>query len=144
MIIIMKRDATQADVDAVVKRIHELGFGTNVSVGEERTIIGLIGDRRALQTHLIERLNGVERAVPILHSFKLASRDFVPKNTTVTVNGVTIGGPEIVVMAGPCAVESREQLLETARAVKAAGARLLRAGAFKPRTSPYSFQGLGV
>ena len=144
MIIIMKRDATQADVDAVVKRIHELGFGTNVSVGEERTIIGLIGDRRALQTHLIERLNGVERAVPILHPFKLASRDFVPKNTTVTVNGVTIGGPEIVVMAGPCAVESREQLLETARAVKAAGARLLRAGAFKPRTSPYSFQGLGV
>ena len=144
MIVIMKREASQADVDAVVARIHELGFKTNLSVGDERTIIGLIGDRRSLQTHLIERLNGVERTVPILHPFKLASRDFVPQQTVVTVGGVSIGGNEIIVMAGPCAVETRDSLLETAWAVKAAGARVLRAGAFKPRTSPYAFQGLGL
>ncbi len=144
MIVIMKRDATTADVEAVVRRVQELGFRTNLSAGEERTIIGIIGDRRNLQTHYIERLNGVERTVPILHPFKIASRDFVPQSTVITVGGVAIGGPEIVVMAGPCAVESRAQLLETAQAVKAAGARILRAGAFKPRTSPYSFQGLGI
>jgi len=143
MIVIMKREASAADIDAVVRRVHELGFRTNVSAGEERTIIGVIGDRRALQTHQIERLNGVERTVPILHPFKLASRDFVPQNTVVTVGGVAIGGPTVVVIAGPCAVESRAQLLETGQAVKEAGARLLRAGAYKPRTSPYSFQGLG-
>ncbi len=143
MIIVMKRDATQADVEAVIERVHSFGLRTHVSVGEERTIVGIIGDERNLPVHQIERLNGVERAVPILHPFKLASSEFVQGRTVVQVGNVRIGGEEIVVMAGPCAVESREQLLETALAVKKAGAQILRGGAFKPRTSPYSFQGLG-
>lgn len=143
VIVVMKKEATPADIDAVVKRIQELGFRTHVSVGVERTIVGVIGDERMLQPHLIERLNGVERTVPILHPFKLASRDFVQQPTVITVGNVTIGAQEVVVIAGPCAVESREQLLETAWAVKEAGAHLLRGGAYKPRTSPYSFQGLG-
>lgn len=143
MIIVMKRDATQADVKAVIERVHSFGLRTHVSVGEERTIVGIIGDERNLPVHQIERLNGVERAVPILHPFKLASSEFVQGRTVVQVGNVRIGGEEIVIMAGPCAVESREQLLETAFAVKKAGAQILRGGAFKPRTSPYSFQGLG-
>lgn len=143
MIIVMKRDATQADVEAVIERVHSFGLRTHVSVGEERTIVGIIGDERNLPVHQIERLNGVERAVPILHPFKLASSEFVQGRTVIQVGNVRIGGEEIVVMAGPCAVESREQLLETAFAVKKAGAHILRGGAFKPRTSPYSFQGLG-
>ncbi|MBC7242719.1 MAG: 3-deoxy-7-phosphoheptulonate synthase [Anaerolineae bacterium] len=143
MIIVMKRDATQADVEAVIERVHSFGLRTHVSVGEERTIVGIIGDERNLPVHQIERLNGVERAVPILHPFKLASSEFVQGRTVIQVGNVRIGGEEIVVMAGPCAVESREQLLETALAVKKAGAQILRGGAFKPRTSPYSFQGLG-
>ncbi|MGQ9517731.1 MAG: 3-deoxy-7-phosphoheptulonate synthase [Anaerolineae bacterium] len=143
MIIVMKRDATQADVDAVVERVHSFGLRTHVSVGEERTIVGIIGDERNLPVHQIERLNGVERAVPILHPFKLASSEFVQRRTVVQVGDVRIGGEEIIIMAGPCAVESRDQLLETAFAVKKAGAHILRGGAYKPRTSPYSFQGLG-
>ncbi len=143
MIIVMKRDATKADVEAVIERVHSFGLRTHVSVGEERTIVGIIGDERNLPVHQIERLNGVERAVPILHPFKLASSEFVQGRTVVQVGNVRIGGEEIVVMAGPCAVESREQLIETAIAVKKAGAQILRGGAFKPRTSPYSFQGLG-
>ena len=143
MIVIMKRGAAVADVEAVVERIHALGFKTHISAGDERTIIGVIGDRRALQTHRIERLNGVERTVPILSPFKLASTDFVQQRTTITVGDVTIGGQAIIVMAGPCAVESRTQMVETAWAVKDAGGHILRGGAFKPRTSPYSFQGLG-
>lgn len=139
----MKRDATPADVEAVIEKIESYGFRTHLSVGEERTIIGIIGDERTLPQHQIERLNGVERTVPILHPFKIASREFTQKQTVITVGDVRIGGEEIVVMAGPCAVESREQLLETAEAVKRAGAHILRGGAFKPRTSPYSFQGLG-
>lgn len=139
----MKRDATQADVDAVIERVHSFGLRTHVSVGEERTIVGIIGDERNLPVHQIERLNGVERAVPILHPFKLTSSEFVQGRTLIQVGDVRIGGEEIVVMAGPCAVESRDQLLETAFAVKRAGAHILRGGAFKPRTSPYSFQGLG-
>lgn len=149
MIVIMKRGAAQAEIDAIVTRVHELGFKSHLSVGEERTIIGLIGDERGLQPHLIERLNGVERVVPILHPFKRASRDFVTQPTLVEVprvhglSPIIIGGGEVIVMAGPCAVESRDQILETAQAVIAAGAHILRGGAFKPRTSPYSFQGLG-
>jgi 3-deoxy-7-phosphoheptulonate synthase len=143
MIVVMKRSATETDVHAVVERIHALGFKTHLSSGDERTIIGVIGDRRALQTHRIERLNGVERTVPILSPYKLASSDFVQARTVVTVRGIPIGGENVVVMAGPCAVESREQIIETAQAVKEAGAHLLRGGAFKPRSSPYSFQGLG-
>ena len=143
MVVVMKKNATPEQVRAVVARIEELGFSVHLSTGEERTIIGIIGDERRLDAQIIELLDGVERLVPILQPFKLASRDFKPENTIVTVNGVSIGGDEIVVIAGPCAVESRQQLLETAWAVKEAGAKMLRGGAFKPRTSPYSFQGLG-
>jgi 3-deoxy-7-phosphoheptulonate synthase len=120
-----------------------LGCRTHLSEGKERTIIGVIGNGRPLDREQIERMAGVERTVPILRPFKLASREFHPQDTVVTVNGVPIGGRQVVVMAGPCAIESRDQLLETARAVKEAGALILRGGAFKPRTSPYSFQGLG-
>ena len=144
MIIVMKRGATTRELAAVVARVEELGFRPHLSRGEERTIVGVIGDERVLQPHLFERMAGVEKTVPILQPFKLASRDFHSTNTVVALNGVHIGGQAVVVMAGPCAVESRTQLLETARAVRAAGAHVLRGGAFKPRTSPYSFQGLGL
>jgi len=143
MIIIMKHSATDEQLNAVIDRVEELGCGVHLSQGEEVTIIGIIGDRRALDRQQIERMEGVERTVLILRPFKLASRAFQPQDTIVRVNGVTIGGKELVVMAGPCAVESREQLFEAALAAKKAGASVLRGGAFKPRTSPYSFQGLG-
>ncbi len=143
MIIIMKQSATGAQIVNVTARIEQLGCRTHLSEGKERTIIGVIGNGRPLDREQIERMAGVERTVPILRPFKLASREFHPQDTVVTVNGVPIGGRQVVVMAGPCAIESRDQLLETARAVKEAGARVLRGGAFKPRTSPYSFQGLG-
>ncbi len=143
MIIIMKQSATGAQIVNVTARIEQLGCRTHLSEGEERTIIGVIGNGRPLDREQIERMAGVERTVPILRPFKLASREFHPQDTVVTVNGVPIGGRQVVVMAGPCAIESRDQLLETARAVKEAGALILRGGAFKPRTSPYSFQGLG-
>jgi 3-deoxy-7-phosphoheptulonate synthase len=139
----MKKGATGAQIANVTARIEQLGCRVHLSEGEERTIIGVIGNGRPLDREPIERLDGVERTVPILRPFKLASREFHPQDTVVKVNGVSIGGRRVVVMAGPCAVESGEQLLETARVVKEAGGRVLRGGAFKPRTSPYSFQGLG-
>jgi len=143
MIVVMKKGATRAHIANVTARIEQLGCRVHISEGEERTIIGVIGNGRPLDREQIERMDGVERTVPILRPFKLASRDFHPQDTVVTINGVRIGGGQLVVMAGPCAVESHDQLLETARAVKEAGAQVLRGGAFKPRTSPYSFQGLG-
>jgi 3-deoxy-7-phosphoheptulonate synthase len=143
MIVILKQDASRTQMDNVIARIEQMGCGVVVSKGEERTIIGIIGNGRRLDTAHIERLEGVERTVPIVRPFKQASRDFRPQDTVVELNGVSIGGQQLVVMAGPCAVESREQLLETAHAVKEAGAQVLRGGAYKPRTSPYSFQGLG-
>jgi 3-deoxy-7-phosphoheptulonate synthase len=143
MIIVMKQGATRAQIANVTARIEQLDRRVHISQGEERTIIGVIGNGRPLDRERIERMDGVERTMPILRPFKLTSREFHPQDTTITVGGVPIGGKQLVVMAGPCAVESRDQLLETARAVKKAGARVLRGGAFKPRTSPYSFQGLG-
>ena len=143
MIVIMKRGSTNAQIANVTARIEQLGCRVHISEGEEHTIIGVIGNGRPLDREQIERLDGVERTVPILRPFKLASRDFHPQDTVVRVNGISIGGQQLVVMAGPCAVESRDQLLETARVVKEAGAQILRGGAFKPRSSPYSFQGLG-
>ncbi|MCX8067171.1 MAG: 3-deoxy-7-phosphoheptulonate synthase [Anaerolineae bacterium] len=144
MIIVMERGATPQQIAYVVAQIEQMGFRAHLSEGVERTIIGVIGDERPLNKDQVLLWDGVERVVPILHPFKLASRDFRPQDTPVNVNGVTIGGQKVVVIAGPCAVESREQILETAHAVKRAGATLLRGGAFKPRTSPYSFQGLGL
>jgi 3-deoxy-7-phosphoheptulonate synthase len=144
MIVIMERRASPKQIEDVVARVEELGFRAHLSQGEERTIIGVIGDERPLATEALEVLDGVERVVPILQPFKLASRDFKPDNTVVKVNGLCLGGDEILVIAGPCAVESREQIFETAWAIKESGAKLLRGGAFKPRASPYSYQGMGL
>lgn len=143
MIIIMKMQAAPDDVDAVVTRVEKEGFRTHLSKGEEVTIIGVIGDERRLDQGAISRMNGVDRVVPVLRPFKLASRDFKPNDTVVPINGHAVGGQKVIVMAGPCSVESYNQVKETAVAVREAGAHLLRGGAFKPRTSPYSFQGMG-
>lgn len=143
MIIILKQGASTQQIAEVVARVEELGFRAHLSQGEERTIVGVIGDERRLNASAFEVLPAVDHVVPILRPFKLASRDLRPENTIIRLNGVRIGSEQVVIMAGPCAVESREQLLETAWAVKEAGAKILRGGAYKPRTSPYSFQGLG-
>ena len=124
-------------------RVEGLGYRAHLVQGEERTIIGVIGDDRPIDRTNFETLDGVEKTVPILKPFKLASRNMHPQDTLVVLNGTKIGGPKIIIMAGPCAVESRAQILETAQAVKEAGAQVLRGGAYKPRTSPYSFQGMG-
>ena len=143
MIVVMQSGAPKEQIQAVVKRVHELGFRPHLSEGQERTIIGVIGDERPVDDSVFRLLEGVEKVVRILKPYKLASRDFHPHNTVVPINGWRIGDKGVVIIAGPCAVESREQILETAQAVKEAGAHILRGGAFKPRTSPYSFQGLG-
>ncbi|HUX85697.1 MAG TPA: 3-deoxy-7-phosphoheptulonate synthase [Chloroflexota bacterium] len=144
MIVIMEKRATPEQIEHVVARVEELGFRAHLSAGEERTIIGVIGDERPLSTEVLEAIEGVERVVPVLQPFKLASRDFKPDNSVIRIGDVKVGGDEIVIMAGPCAVESREQIFEVAWAVKEAGAKVLRGGAFKPRTSPYTFQGMGL
>ena len=144
MVIVMKHNATTEDIAGIVQHIETLGFRAHLSQGEERTIIGVIGDERPIEPEHFELFPGVERAVRILHPFKLASRDFHPEDSVFKINSISIGGRQVVLMAGPCSVESREQLMETAAAVKAAGAQVLRGGAFKPRTSPYAFQGLGL
>ncbi len=143
MIIVMRGTATQADIDHVVEKIESFGLSAHISRGVERTIIGAIGDERILQSHPLEALQGVEKVLPILTPFKLASREFRGENSIVSIGGVPIGGPLVPVIAGPCAVENRAMILESAQAVKRVGARLLRGGAYKPRTSPYTFQGLG-
>lgn len=143
MIVVMQSGAPKEQIQAVVKRVHELGFRPHLSEGQERTIIGVIGDERPVDDSIFRLLDGVEKVVRILKPYKLASRDFHPLNTVVSINGCRIGDKGVVIIAGPCAVESREQILETAHAVREAGGHILRGGAFKPRTSPYSFQGLG-
>jgi 3-deoxy-7-phosphoheptulonate synthase len=143
VIIVMKSRATQEQVSGVVKRIETLGYRAHLSQGEETTIIGVIGDDRPIDRTQFEVLDGVEKTVPILKPFKLASRDMRPADTLISLNNLQAGGPQIVIIAGPCSVESRSQILESAYAVKEAGATALRGGAFKPRTSPYSFQGMG-
>ncbi len=143
MIVIMQPGATEEQVEGVTTRIESMGCSGHISKGKERTIIGIIGNGRPIDREQLERMDGVERTVPILRPFKLAGREFHPHDTVVKINGVAVGGEQLVVMAGPCAVESRDQILETAEAVRTAGGHMLRGGAFKPRTSPYSFQGLG-
>ncbi|MDP2209499.1 MAG: 3-deoxy-7-phosphoheptulonate synthase [Bacteroidota bacterium] len=143
MIVLMKHEAVEQDVQRVVERIEKLGFKANVSKGVERTVIGIIGDERFLNKDQISLLPNVENIIPILKPYKLASREFQPTDSVISVDGVLVGGSEIVIMAGPCSVESEEQMLESAEIVKKAGIKILRGGAFKPRTSPYSFQGMG-
>ncbi|HEV8661726.1 MAG TPA: 3-deoxy-7-phosphoheptulonate synthase, partial [Candidatus Methylomirabilis sp.] len=143
MIIVMRRAATEQEIEQVAQKITAYGLAPHISRGVERTIIGAIGDERILRDVAFEALPGVEKVLPILKPFKLASRDFKSENSVIPVNGVEVGGQRLAVIAGPCSVEGREMILGMARVVKAAGARLLRGGAFKPRTSPYTFQGLG-
>ena len=143
MIVVMQRGSTQENLAAVVKKIEAAGLRTHLSKGEEVTIVGVIGDKKIIANLELQMMAGVEKTVRITEKYKLVSRDFHPEDTIVDAGGVKIGGSEIVVMAGPCAVESLEQLREAAQAVKACGAKFLRGGAFKPRTSPYDFQGLG-
>jgi 3-deoxy-7-phosphoheptulonate synthase len=143
MVIVMQEGATAKQIAGVVARVETLGYRAHLVQGEERTIIGVIGDDRPIDRAAFELLDGVEKTVPILKPFKLASRSMHPQDSVVSLDGINLGGPPIVIMAGPCAVESRAQIIETALAVKEAGARALRGGAYKPRTSPYSFQGLG-
>ena len=143
MIIVLKPDATKKQVDHLVERIKALGLKPMVSKGTERTIIGVIGPEDALRVQPLEVIPGVEKVMPVLKPYKLVSREFKPEASVVAVNGLKIGGKALVIMAGPCSVENRQMLLETAKAVHEAGAKILRGGAFKPRTSPYSFQGLG-
>ena len=144
MIIVMKATATPQEVNHVCEKVKELGLTTQVSRGVERTVIGVIGEEEKLRVKPLEAFPGVESVMAILRPYKLASRDFKPEPTEFEMpNGVKVGGKKIVVMAGPCSVEGRDMLMKTAEAVKKAGATFLRGGAFKPRTSPYSFQGLG-
>jgi len=142
VIVVMQQGATPDQVRAVVERLQNSGFQVHISRGVERTIIGIIGDRTRLEDTALEAMPGVEKVMPVLQPYKLASRAFHPEDSVIMVGDLAIGGETVHVMAGPCAVESREQLLEAARQVKAAGATILRGGAYKPRTSPYSFQGL--
>jgi len=142
MIIVMKPEASEEQLQNVLTRIGELGFSPHLSRGEKRQIVGVVGNGIRVEPGVFMVLPGVENVVPILKPFKLASREFQAENTVIEVRGVRIGGEQVIVMAGPCAVESREQTLAAAEAVATAGARILRGGAFKPRTSPYSFQGL--
>ncbi|MBO6236212.1 MAG: 3-deoxy-7-phosphoheptulonate synthase [Schwartzia sp.] len=142
MVIIMNPDATAENIKGVIEMIQDAGLSAKVMEGSQQRIVGVIGDKTRLGSCAIDALPGVERSVSISKSYKLASREFHPQSSVIDVDGVPIGGDDFVVMAGPCAVESREQLLEAAEIAKKGGAQFLRGGAYKPRTSPYSFQGL--
>jgi 3-deoxy-7-phosphoheptulonate synthase len=143
MIIVLRPDSTSSQIEHIEERIRELGLKAHVSRGEIRTIIGVIGDENKLQAEPLQAIPGVEQVLPILKPFKLASREFKKADTVVKVGTTRIGGGSLAMIAGPCAIESAEILDTIAGQVKKAGANLLRGGAFKPRTSPYSFQGLG-
>lgn len=142
MIIVMQPGAAQDDIGAVVQYIEGHGLTAHLSKGEEVTIIGIVGDKSRLSTENLTVYKGVDRIVPVTESYKLSNRKFHPDPTTVTVGNTSIGPGNLTIMAGPCAVETEEQLMTIAHAVKKAGATILRGGAYKPRTSPYSFQGL--
>ena len=144
MIIVTRPEATEEQIQHVVDRIVEWGFKTDISRGELRTVIGVIGPEDAIREKPIAAMPGVESVTPVLKPYKLVAREFRGGNASVvTIGGVAVGGKEIVIMSGPCSVEGREQITSIARDVQTAGARILRGGAFKPRTSPYAFQGLG-
>jgi 3-deoxy-7-phosphoheptulonate synthase len=144
MIIVLKPKHTPKELTALLKEIKRLGYKPHVMRGVARTVIGAIGDERSHQSlDVLRAWSQVESVTPIQKRHKLVSREAHPQNSTINVRNVVIGGPELVVMAGPCSVESEKQIIETAHGVKSAGAKILRGGAFKPRTSPYEFQGLG-
>ena len=146
MIIITIAGISAHALDHIIEHVEQAGLRAHVSRGEQRTIVGCIGDDARLSEHALTQLEGVERVLPILKPYKLASREFAASNTVIRLGdpaGTALGGREIVVIAGPCSVEGRDMLFDTARTVRSAGARMLRGGAFKPRSSPYAFQGMG-
>src|SRR5210317_2449893 len=144
MIIVLKPKASKQEADEILAKIEQLGLKPLYMPGTERTVIGALGDERKLGQHHFESYPAVERVDPILAPYKAVSREMHPEDSTVSFGDIDIGSKQFAVIAGPCAVESREQLTKTAKAVQAHGAHGLRGGAFKPRTSPYSFQGLGL
>ena len=144
MIIILRPEATQAEIDHLCQKIREHGLTPHLTIGQERRVIGIIGDERTIENMPLSIFPGVESVLPVLAPYKLVSREFRRDDSIISLgDGVAIGGSQIPVMAGPCAVETQEQVIGIAKAVQGAGARVLRGGAFKPRTSPYTFQGLG-
>lgn len=144
MIVNMSEKATEEQIQHVIDRIREAGYQPHITRGTERTIVAAVGSGRRHEVEALQVAPGVDNVVAIAQPFKLVSRQVRPERSVIQIDGVAIGGPEVVVIAGPCSVESREQLLDTAHAVKRAGATMLRGGAYKPRTSPYDFQGLGL
>ncbi|HEU4437101.1 MAG TPA: 3-deoxy-7-phosphoheptulonate synthase, partial [candidate division Zixibacteria bacterium] len=143
MVIVMQPGVREEQVQVVIERLVEKGFDVHRSTGVERTVLGAIGNKNGIDIRDFELLEGVQEVVRITEPYKLAGRTFQKENTQVKIGNVVFGGPEVVIMAGPCSVESRVQIKTIAKLVKEAGAKVLRGGAFKPRTSPYSFQGLG-
>ncbi len=143
MIIVMSANANARQISDVIARIRAMGYDVHLSHGKERTIIGVIGRGTPIDRDQLSLMSGVQQVMPVTHPYKIASREYHPDDTLVPLNGIEVGGPNLAIIAGPCSVESRAQIIETAHAVKEAGATALRGGAFKPRTSPYSFQGLG-
>lgn len=143
MIVVMKSTATQADADRVIERIAELNLTPSVSKGEFRTLIGAAGEKSPATMQQLEQLHGVDHVIAVTKAYKMASREFHEADTILDIKGIRVGGPHVNIIAGPCAIESREMLFEIGRLVKNAGASILRGGAFKPRSSPYSYQGMG-
>ncbi|MGE5397099.1 MAG: 3-deoxy-7-phosphoheptulonate synthase, partial [Chitinophagales bacterium] len=144
MVVVMEDNAANTDIEAVQEKLRKQGFQIHLSKGVEKTIIGAIGDRSRIDIECLEALPGVEKVVPIMKPFKLTSREFKSDNTVIKIGPAEIGNGNLLIIAGPCAVEGRDKFMEAAQLVKKAGAGMLRGGAFKPRTSPYSFQGLEV
>lgn len=143
MIIVAKPGVSETELDRIRERVESLGLETHISQGEQRTIIGCIGDEERLREAALSTMPGVERVLPVVKPYKLASREFAAEPSRVRVGGAEVGGEALAVMAGPCSVEGLDMLLETAEVVREAGGSVLRGGAYKPRTSPYSFRGLG-
>jgi 3-deoxy-7-phosphoheptulonate synthase len=145
MIVVMKPGATKAEIDAVISRAEQMGVKPHPIIGEERTVVALVGDLTAVSREVFDEMTGVANTMRIQEQHKLTNRSIRPDNTIIQLAGgqIQIGGPEVVIMAGPCSVESRSQIIESAIAVKEAGGKVLRGGAYKPRTSPYDFQGMG-
>src|SRR5438876_7559758 len=142
MIVVMKPGASQRQVDHIIERIEQLGLRSHVIVGTERTVVAALGEKRDGAKQALETGEGIEKVIPILAPYKMASTEVKKERTRVEVRGLKVGGGQLGVIAGPCSVESRDQILEIAQIVREAGAAGLRGGAFKPRTSPYSFQGM--
>ncbi len=143
MIVVMSNGATAREISEVIARIRGMGYEVHLSEGKERTIIGIIGRGRPVDREQLSVMSGVQDVIPVTHPYKIASREYHPDDTQIPLNNINVGGPDLAVIAGPCSVEGRSEIIEIAHIVREAGATALRGGAFKPRTSPYAFQGLG-